>query len=341
MSQALTGARAGIDGPTDMIRLGTAFCEAKAVLAGIELGLFESLHKEPAAEAALCERLGLDARCTRDWLSLLVALGLLEHRHGVYHNSPAATRHLIAGGPGYVGEFLAHADRNLYPAWGRLADALRTGRPQEESAFDSMIGDAAKQRHFLGMMDALNDLLGPELAQGFDFAPHGSVADIGGARGNLLAHVLRAHPHLDGYVFDLPQVEPFFDEHRAELGIGERLRFCPGDFFSDELPQADVLVIGHVLHDWSPDRRAALVAKAYRAVRPGGALLVYDRMLDEHERDVEKLVLSLAMLLVTNGGCEYTVPECAGYLEAAGFEDVSSRLLGDKDVLVIGRKSAA
>jgi hypothetical protein len=139
-------------------------------------------------------------------------------------------------------------------------------------------------------------------------------------------------------VFDLPQMQPFFDRHIAALGVAGRVRFRAGDFFLDPLPRAEVLIIGHVLHDWTPAERRALVAKAFGALPPGGSLLVYDRMLDEEPTDVANLVISLSMLLTTPGGAEYTVAECRAVLADVGFVAVSDCGLGTHDTLVVGRK---
>lgn len=119
------------------------------------------------------------------------------------------------------------------------------------------------------------------------------------------------------------------------------MTFHPGDFFADTaLPTADIVIIGHALHDWNVDQRKSLVHKAFHAVNPGGVLLVYDRMLDEERSNIENLVISLDMLLVTDGGSEYTVSELRGHAESAGFDSVQDHPLGDYDTLAICHKSA-
>jgi hypothetical protein len=225
-----------------------------------------------------------------------------------------------------------------YPAWGRLAEALRSGLPQAVADFTEMSRDPGRLAGFLDMMDALNGALAPQVAQSIEWRGYRSVADVGGARGNLLASVVKAHPHLGGVVFDLPQMRPFFDEHMAALGLTGRVRFSAGDFFTDTLPREDVLIIGHVLHDWAPDERRQLIDAAFDALPAGGALLVYDRMLDEDPVDVSNLVISLSMLLTTPGGSEYTAAECCTWLADAGFGSVSVERLGPRDTLVVGRK---
>lgn len=335
----MTTKTAGAAGPQAFYEIGMAFTKAKVLLTALELRLFSALHEGgPATERQLRDRLGLDERGASDFLNALVGLGVLELEDGRYGNTPAADRHLVPEEPGYVGGFLERSNHMLYPAWGRLTEALRTGRPQAEADFTDMITDPVRLEAFLGMMDSLNGMLAPKLAAAFDWSGYETVADIGGARGNLAGNIVKAHAHLRGKVFDLPPMEPFFSEHMRRLGVEGRVSFHAGDFFVDQLPEADVLVIGHALHDWAPDERRAIVKKAFQAVRPGGALLVYDPMVDEHPADPGNYLISLSMLLTTDGGSEYTAQECGSWMEEAGFTVASVQPLGFGDTLVTARK---
>lgn len=329
-----TGTAAGL------LRLGNTFCDAKALLTAVELGLFTALREGPATEEQIRARAGLHGRGLADFLHLLTALGLLEYEGGAYRNAAGADRYLVRGEAGYVGGFLERSNRNLYPAWGRLTEALRTGAPQSGSDFAAVLDRPAVLAQFADMMDALTQSLGPLLIDTVDWPERGTVLDVGGARGNLLAQVVKAQPQLTGVVFDLPQMAPLFDETITRYGMDGAVRFHGGDFFTDDLPAADVVIMGHVLHDWDPPRRRELVDKAFAAVSPGGTLLVYDRMLDDEPRHVENLVISLDMLLVTEGGSEYPVSELRDNARAAGFRSVTEQPLDAYDTLVICRKDA-
>ncbi|MEU7166099.1 methyltransferase [Streptomyces morookaense] len=337
----MTNTMPDVSTPAGIIRLGNMFCDAKALLTAVELRLFTVLHdKGPSTREEIRTALGLHGRGLSDFLDLLAALGLLERAEGRYRNSPGADAFLVHGRPGYVGGFMERSNRNLYPAWGRLAEGLRTGQQQSGSAFDQVTRNPEILRQFVGMMDALTNVVGPELARTYDFSGHASVLDVGGARGNLCSLIVRAHPHLTGHVFDLPAMEPLFDEKVAEYGLTGKVSFTGGNFFDDTLPHADVVTMGHVLHDWDREQRAALVAKAYEAVNPGGTLLIYDRMLEDEPDHIENLVISLDMLLVTDGGEEYPISEITAVAEKAGFAGTEVTPLSDYDTLVVCRKSA-
>ncbi|MDM4718170.1 methyltransferase [Micromonospora sp. WMMA1363] len=327
--------------PARLLRLGNAFCEAQALLTAVELDLFRALWDAPATAGEIRDRLGLSGRGLHDFLSLLVALDLLHVEDGRYGNADDVDRFLTGRGPRDVTGFLRGAKANLYPVWNGLTETLRTGRPRTPADdFAGMLADPAGVRRYAHMMDgALRPLL-PRLLAAVDWLAYGSVLDVGGCRGSLVGQLALAHPHLAGHVFDLPQLAPVFAEHMTELGTADRVTFHAGDFFADPLPPADVVVFGHILHNWRPRQREELVRAGYRAVRPGGVLLVHDRMLDEATPRVDNLVASLIMALVTEEGSEYPVGELAAYARAAGFTSVRRRPLDDNETLVTCHRAA-
>ena len=322
-----------------LLRFGNLFCDAKILLTAVELGLFTQLHTGPAPESEIRQRLGLNGRGLADFLQALVSIGVLVEHDGTYRNAFGAEHHLVAGKPGYIGGFLIGANFSLYPAYGSLAEALRTGAKQTAGEFSDLLGNPGALAQFAQMMDGLNEALAPELAARFDWTNRRTVLDVGGCRGNLLGHVLHAHAWLTGHVFDLPAMAPLFAEHMAARGLSDRATFHGGDFFADPLPEAEVMICGHVLSDWSPEQRVTLLRKAFESLAPGGALLVYDRMLHSGGDNRENLVASLNMLLVTDGGGEYTVAQLAEEAADAGFATITDQPLGAFDTLVTCTKN--
>src|SRR5205807_685068 len=146
--------------------------------------------------------------------------------------------------------------------------------------------------------------------------------DVGCAQGCVPAVLAQAHGHLCGGGFDLPPVGPFFDEHMAACGVAERMTFTAGDFFADELPGADVIVMGHVLHDWNLEEKMSLLEKAHRALPDGGTLIVYEALIDDERRENQfGLLMSLNMLIETTGGFDYTGAECRSWMQEVGFAE--------------------
>jgi hypothetical protein len=151
--------------------------------------------------------------------------------------------------------------------------------------------------------------------------------------------VALAHPHLTGASFDLPGVGPVFEKYVALHGLSERLRFYPGDFFRAKLPSADVLVMGHILHDWNLEEKRMLLKKAFDALPTGGALIVYEALIDDNRREnTLGLLMSLNMLIETPGGFDYTGADCSQWMRETGFRQTRVEHLVGPDSMVIGIK---
>jgi hypothetical protein len=118
------------------------------------------------------------------------------------------------------------------------------------------------------------------------------------------------------------------------------LKFYPGDFFTNPFPQADVLIMGRILHNWNGSVRAMLLNKAYQSILPGGALVVFDPLIDDERRhQAHGLLSSLNMLIETEGGAEYTAAECKEWMAQAGFTEIRIEPLGDVHAALIGFKA--
>jgi hypothetical protein len=139
--------------------------------------------------------------------------------------------------------------------------------------------------------------------------------------------------------FDLPVVGPIFDEYVRSNGLSDRLRFQPGDFFQDQLPSADVIVMGHILHDWDLDEKRHLIAKVFDVLPEGGAFIAFDSVIDDERREnAFGLLMSLNMLIETPGGFDYTGADCAAWMRDAGFRETHVEHLVGPDSMVIGIK---
>lgn len=325
-----------------LLRLGRAFWESKTLLSAVELGVFTALADGPQDELSLANELGLHPRGSRDFLDALVALGLLDRRHDLYANTPTTDAFLDRNKPSYIGGMLEMATALEYPTWGSLTDALRTGQPQskiedsDEGLYQALYADPARLEQFLAAMTNISTGIGHVLAQKLPWDRYHTVIDIGTAQGDLPVQLALAHPHLRGGGFDLPPVGPIFEAYVARFGLADRLRFYPGDFFTDELPTADVLVMGYILETWDLAEKRTLLAKAYAALPNGGALIVYESLIDDDRRaNAFGLLMSLNMLIQTPGGFEYTGADCRGWMQEAGFaQTYVEHLLGDHSMVV-------
>lgn len=333
-----------VNSQADILRLAGGFRHAQALLTATTLGLFTLLCERGACEEEEIRMgLRLHGRGLRHFLDLLTACGLLERVDGRYANSAGADVYLVQGRLTYLGCFLEHATGTLYPAWTHLSESLRGGQPQHSGESPDHAEDADHLLKQVWRMDAVTHFIGPALATTLDWSGYRSILDLGGARGNVVATLVRSNPRMSGHVFDIPAMRPLFDEHIARYGLTGRVHFHGGDFFTDPLPGADVVLLGHVLSMMERSQRARLVARAFQTVRPGGALVVYDRMLGGdtgNTGDTENLVSSLTLLLTTRGGSEYPTAELVTLAGQAGFVSTEIHPLTKHDTAVVCHKAS-
>ncbi|MBE2287076.1 MAG: methyltransferase [Prosthecobacter sp.] len=330
--------------PDHILQTGLAFWASKTLLTAVEMEIFTDLAKHPGDLASVQGRMGLHPRGARDFLDALVALGFLKRENGIYANTPETDLFLDKAKPSYIGGILEMANHRLFRFWGELTTAVRTGESQNESKgghdpFKALYADPAKLREFLRAMSGVSRGANMTIAKQFPWANYKSCADIGTAQGDLVTQITLAHPHLRGIGFDLPEVGPIFEEYITANGLADRVSFTGGSFFTDELPKADVLLFGHILHDWDLETKLMLLRKAYAALPEGGAVIVYDSIIDdERKQNAFGLLMSLNMLIETPGGFDYTGADCIGWMQQVGFKDCRVEHLIGPDSMVIGIK---
>lgn len=331
--------------PEHIMQVGLGFWGSKTLLSAVEMEVFTELAKQPGTLQDLRRRLGLHDRAARDFLDALVALGFLQRSDGVYHNTPSTDTFLDKRKPSYLGGILEMANHRLFRFWNDLTEALRAGKPQNEVKsggepfFVALYADPGRLQGFLRAMTGLSHGANRAIAAKFPWSKYQRFVDVGTAQGDLAVQVALAHPHLSGIGFDLPEVASIFGEYASQTGVSERVRFVAGDFFTDPLPVGDVVMMGHILHDWDLDQKKQLIRKAWDALPSGGALIVYESIIDDDRtRNAFGLLMSLNMLIETPGGFDYTGADCIGWMKQVGFKDGYIEPLAGPDSMVVGIK---
>jgi hypothetical protein len=330
--------------PEHILQVGTGFWASKTLLSAVEMEIFTELARGPENLEILSGRLGLHPRSARDFFDALVALGFLERKDGRYSNTPATDLFLDKHKPSYIGGMLEMANNRLYSHWRHLTTALRTGENQSEGAgeeepFAALYADPARLKVFLRAMTGISRGANMTIAARFPWAGYKTVADCGTAQGDLIVQVARKNQHISGIGFDLPEVAPIFEDYVEANGLSSRLKFHAGSFFTDPLPNADVIMMGHILHDWNLEEKRMLIRKAYEALPAGGAFIAYDSLIDDdRSKNAFGLLMSLNMLVETPGGFDYTGADGMGWLQEAGFTKTRVEHLVGPDSMVVGIK---
>ena len=315
--------------PDQIMQTGMGFMASKTLLSAVELELFTVLGDRSMMAPEIGERLGLHPRSLEDFLDALVALGLLRRdgdgEGAEYRNTVDTAFFLDKAQPSYLGGILEMANARLYPFWANLTEGLRTGQPQNETKtggdfFGVLYADPARLEQFLAGMQGIQLGSFMALLDKVDLTSATTLCDVGGANGTFCALAAQRHPHLQATTFDLPVVVPVAERHLEAMGVRDRVKAVGGDFFADDLPNADVIVMGNILHDWDEDQKKTLVAKAHQALNPGGRLITVEQVIDDARRaNASGLLMSLNMLIELPGGFDYTGAQFDGWAKSAGF----------------------
>ena len=330
--------------PDRIMQLGFGFWGSKTLLSAVELGLFTELANGSRDAKSLAKRLKLHPRSARDFFDALVALGLLKRIGARYANTAETGLFLDRAKPTYVGGILEMANARLYRFWGSLTEALQTGKPQNEvktgeDFFGTLYTDPQRLEGFLKAMTGLSRGTARAMAARFPWKRYRSFADIGCAQGGVAVEIVLAHQHLTGQGMDLPVVQPVFEAYTKSRRVQTRVTFHPGDFFKEPLPKADVLIMGHILHDWDLKEKMMLLCKAYAALPTGGALIVHEALIDDaRKQNAFGLLMSLNMLIETHGGFDFTGADCRSWMKKAGFTRTKVEPLAGPDSMVIAIK---
>lgn len=303
--------------PDKIMQVGFGFFGSKVLLSAVKFGLFTRLAKHSMSGEMIRKEFDLDGRGLYDWLDALVALGFLEregHKEdAVYSNAPVSDRFLDQNKSGYIGGMLEMANDRLYPFWSDLEKALETGNPQNEikhkdtAFFEELYKDKDRLRQFTRAMASVQMGNFKALVNKFDFSPYETLCDIGGADGELCLQVADEYEHIVCINFDLPKVTSIAEEKIEAYGLEDRVETRAGDFWEEEFPNADVITMGNILHDWSLDEKYTLLEKAYRSLPEGGACIVIENIIDDkRSENVFGLLMSLNMLVETRDGFDFT-----------------------------------
>jgi acetylserotonin N-methyltransferase len=246
-----------------------------------------------------------------------------------------AEHYLYSGSPDTLSGYVRYSDEALFRMWSNLGDAIREGTPRWKQTFGidgAIFGGFYRSddamRNFLRGMHGFGMLTSPAVVSAFDLSRFRRMVDLGGGTGHLAITACQRYPELHAVVFDLPRVTALARENIERSGLADRVATHDGDFFADELPEADLYAVGRILHDWDDEKSAVLLRAIYRWLPPGGALLIAEKLLNEDGvGPLAANMQSLNMLVVTEGR-ERSLSQFESLLRGAGFHDVAGKRTG-------------
>jgi O-methyltransferase domain/Dimerisation domain len=331
---------------TRLMEIAFGFVNSQALLSAHELGVFETLGNDSMSLDALASRIGLSPVACKRLLMVLVALDLVERHGDGFRNtelgrlcSSASSVNLGAIAkinPFYhMFEHLTGALREYSPRW---QQALGT-TPQD--AFATLYADPLRLREFADLMNAISVPQGRLIAEAFDFTPYGCIMDVAGGPGGQSIEIGLKHTHLRGIIMDMEPVCVVAREQIAAKGLSSRFTAVAGDLMTGPYPTgADVILLGHILHDWSDETCRRILRHSAAALPDDGLLLISESVLGEDFAGRQSANVKDLIMLVANepDARERTLSEYGGLLDEAGFDIVDViRFEAPRD-LIVARK---
>jgi len=338
------------NGLAHVLGTGFGFQKSKVLLSAIEFNLFTLLGEKNMTGGEIERQLNLHPRGTWDFIDALLALGFLEREgHGrtaLYRNAEISKKYLDGRSDHYIGGMLKLADSRLYALWGNLSDSLRTGQSQNQKHtsgidfFNTLYSNSKITKEFLDAMAGMTFQNSKILAKKFNFSNYSILCDVGGGTGQLAISIAIEHKNIKCFSFDLPVVTAFAKGTIESHNMQGRVNAIAGNFFRDTLPNADVIIMGMVLHNWNLEDKKFLIQAAYNALPENGVFIVIENLIDDERSDkTTSLLQSLNMLVELGDAFDFTESDLKKWCSSVGFKKFKTIHLSGPFTAVVSYKN--
>jgi len=304
--------------PETILGLARNFMECRILLTGAELNLFTLLSPAPLSPEEIAAMIGADLRAVTILLDALSAMGLLVKQAGKYHCPPSISPFLSAEASNSILPMILHM-AHVWERWSGLTSIVKGLRVQEKSTRSSQ--DADELRAFIGAMHVIAAPLAPRIVAAVNPGTSRTMLDVGGGSGVYALAFLQPVPEMRCTLFDRPAVIEMARERLSKAGVLSRVNLTPGDFYRDEFPPGhDLAFLSAIIHQNSPEQNLNLYLKVFRALVPGGRIVIRDHvMASDRTRPKDGALFAVNMLVSTTGGITYTYGDIKDCLTKAGF----------------------
>jgi hypothetical protein len=308
-----------------MLQLITGKWVMQAIYVAAELGIADLLKDGARSSADIARVCKTNADATYRLMRALSNIDVLEERDGRMFALTPLGETLRSDVPGSMrgyARFVGYAP--TWTAWGEMLHSVRTGEPAVdhlfgENLFDYYAKHLEESAIFDEAMTSISTVEAHAVADGYDFTGIGTLADVGGGRGYLLATVLKANPAMKGILFDLPRVVEGAPALLREHEVENRVRIKSGSFLETAPKDADAVIMKHIIHDWNDEDCIRILRNCQRVLPKRGRVLVVEAVVPPREQRGWAKLLDLEMLVLTPRGRERTGDEFAKLLRDGGF----------------------
>jgi hypothetical protein len=306
-----------------MFRMIIGYWVSQIVGVVAKLGIAEHLHGGAKSAGELARLTNADSSALFRVLRAAASVGVLRLGADDRFSLTPLGETLRSNVPGAMREMaIMQTSKGHWLPWGKLDDAVRTGRPQSVSTlecelFEHYAKSPDEAAAFTGAMGNLSAIVAAEVAANVDTSGLTRAVDIGGAEGTLIAALLGKNPSLEGIVFDLPHVTASATAKLEAQGLLSRCKAVAGDFFKS-VPSADLYVLKQILHDWNDEQATTILRNCAQSMTPHGRMAIVEMVIPDDGSPTLAQLMDVNMLAILPGR-ERTQAEYTALLEAAGL----------------------
>jgi len=333
----------------------SGFQKSKVLFTACEFGVFDILSskytKQQMTAEQLAEVMATDTDATERLLDACVSLGLLnkyvrDDEQATYSNTKLSAEYLSADKPTSLKGLALFANRTTWPLMTNLEHAVKEGKDQRrrtfgvnsEKLYEKVYAEEQKTINFIGGMHGFSMLCAKAVARVFDLSEFKRVCDFGGGSGALANELSLVYPDMSISVLDLPPVVKVSKHFKPKDGIERNVDYIAGDFFKNDFPEADLYVFSLILHNWPEEKIHLLLEKTYKAVKPGGAILIAEHLYNDEKSGPSHAALRCMMMLAGTEGKERSGKEYRQLLELHGFTDIRVKMTGQSQDVILARR---
>ena len=313
--------------PSSIVRLSTAYWDSQTLLTANRLRLFDVLVDGARSADEVAAELHLDPRSTGLFLRACVGLGLLQENAGRFENSAVAAAFLVTRSPAFMGNVIGYSDQ-LYATWGKLEEALRSGRPALPA--ETYLGDdPVRTRGFVQAMHERALGIARALVSILDLHDRRAMLDVGGGPGTYSVLLTERFPGLKSEVLELPGVAAVARDLVAAAGASDRVMLRDGDYHSAAFGTGkDVVLMSGMFHRETEQTCRSLIRRAAECLVSGGLLVVSDVFADEGGTHPPfAAMFGLNMMLTAPDGGVHSDPDVKRWMAEAGFAELRTMAL--------------
>jgi SAM-dependent methyltransferase len=327
----------------ELAALASGHAEARAIQTALKLGIFEVLEPAPLDDAAIAAAIHANRRAIALIANAMVALELLDKRDSRYALTDASRRYLLRSSAEYLGGLILF-DEAIFETWAHLEQTIQTGAPARPT--DMFQSRPEETERFIRAMDSLTRARGdPAYVAGMlDLSRVSKLADIGGGPGTYTVAMLHRWPHLHAAIYDLPatlEVARRILAEREPAALA-RIDLVRVDYLYDEIPgPCGALFMSNIIHNEDETANAQLFRKCFRALEPGGAMIIKDHIMNADLTEPRAGAIFALYLLLATRGRDYSFDEVSRWLGDAGFVAIRHEALPSPPFtssMVIARK---